>query len=328
MKKLFLTTLLAYVTCIGFAKNVKFAVDMTGQTLSPNGIHVFGDFQSLAGFAGGDWNPASTTCFQEGATDIYSVIVDIPAFAKYEYKFVNGDQSYEAEFIPEQSRIGYNFNDNRWIYVDSLANDTTFAGAILFAGNAPMGLTLVRFIVDMQNEIVSPSGVHVAGTHQNWNTTSDILYSFGNDVYEVINYVTPGTWNYKFYNGNTVNNGENIPAPCSVFGNREIQINYDSVLAVVCFSSCVACVTGISETISNGVVSVYPNPADNDCLLRLGIPGNYQIALSDISGRVVRMYPPFSGEALNIAKADLDAGAYLIHITSESDRNTLKVIFR
>ena len=96
-----------------FAKKVKFAVDMDTNTVSPNGIHVTGDFQALAGFPGGDWTSNETVCTQEGTSTIYSVIVDIPAFAKYEYKFVNGDQFYEVEFVPVESRVGYDFDDNR-----------------------------------------------------------------------------------------------------------------------------------------------------------------------------------------------------------------------
>ena len=37
-----------------FGKKVKFAVDMSGQIINPLGIHVTGDFQTAAGFAGGN----------------------------------------------------------------------------------------------------------------------------------------------------------------------------------------------------------------------------------------------------------------------------------
>src|SRR6185436_20741908 len=225
MKKiLFLFFVLAACTNL-FAKKVKFSVDMTGQTLSPNGIHVTGDFQTAAGFPGGDWQPNTTTLTQEGSTNIYSIIVDIPAFTKYEYRYVNGDQSYEVEFVPIESRVGDNFDDNRWLWVDSLANDTTDIGAIVFDTNAPAGLTLVRFLVDMQNEpSVSPAGVHIAGDFQGWDPSKIMLYSFGSDVYEIISYVNPGTYEYKFYNGNTGGSMENIPALCSVNTNREIVV--------------------------------------------------------------------------------------------------------
>src|SRR3989344_125947 len=136
MKKIILVSVaILLASNITFAKKIKFSVDMTGIAISPFGMHISGDFQTLAGFSGGDWMSNNTPLTQEiSDTNIYSIVVDIPAFAKYEYKFVNGDQFYEAEFVPEESRVGYNFNDSRWIYLDSLADDTTFVGAILFGG--------------------------------------------------------------------------------------------------------------------------------------------------------------------------------------------------
>ncbi len=148
-KIIFLSLLLC--TGLVFAKRVKFAVDMTGQTISPNGVHVSGDFQTEAGFPT-DWDSKSTVLTKETGTDIYSVEVNIPAFRKYEYKYVNGDQFYEVEFVPEKSRVGYDFNDNRWIYIDSVRSDLTLMPVLLFGGNAPAGKRMVKFVVDMQNQ--------------------------------------------------------------------------------------------------------------------------------------------------------------------------------
>ena len=126
MKIIYITLFFFSFTCFAFAKKVKFAVDLTGQPISPNGVHITGDFQEIAGFPGGDWTSDGTPLTQEGTSSIYSIIIDLPAFRKYEYKFVNGDKFYEAEFIPIASRVGYDFNDNRWIYVDSTSADTSF----------------------------------------------------------------------------------------------------------------------------------------------------------------------------------------------------------
>src|SRR4051812_22600711 len=108
------------------AKKVKFAVDLRDTVANITGVHIMGDFQVAAGYSS-DLCPNCTPLTQEtGDTNIYSIVVDIPAFAKYEYVFLNGDQGYDAEFVPDDSRVGYNFDSNRWIYVDSLADDTTF----------------------------------------------------------------------------------------------------------------------------------------------------------------------------------------------------------
>src|SRR5687768_5761872 len=109
MKKIIQFSLLfLFAANFVFAKKVKFSVDMDTITVNATGMHVMGDFQAVAGYPGGDWLPNTTPLTQEATSTIYSVIVDIPAFVKYEYKFVNGDQSYEAEFVPVPSRVLYN----------------------------------------------------------------------------------------------------------------------------------------------------------------------------------------------------------------------------
>ena len=57
---------------------------MAHQVVNTTGVHIVGDFQTLAGFAGGDWISSSTPMTQEGTSTIYSIVVDIPAFQKYE----------------------------------------------------------------------------------------------------------------------------------------------------------------------------------------------------------------------------------------------------
>jgi alpha-amylase len=313
-----LLLILILVSTSTFAKKVKFAVDMTGQVVNVTGIHCAGDFQTLAGFPGGDWASNTTTLTQEGSTNIYSIVVDIPAFAKYEYKFVNGDQFYEAEFVPEPSRVGYNFNDNRWLWVDSLADDTTFIGALLFGGNAPAGLTLLRTFVDMSAAgIVSTAGIHLAGSFQGWNPATTMMYSFGANVYEIISYVATGTYEYKFYNGNTIADAEVIPGICSVNSSRSVQVMGDTLLSVVCFAACTACPQYISESI-NDKFTLYPNPCTDVSYLQfLSNVENRNVIITDASGRLVRNYNGLSGNRITIERGNLDRGIYIIRITGE-----------
>jgi hypothetical protein len=301
---------------------------MTGIPVLPTGMHVSGDFQKLAGFPGGDWNSGSTPLMQEPGTDIYSIVVDIPAFTKYEYKFVNGDQFYEAEFVPEFSRVMYNFNDNRWLYVDSLANDTTFVGAIIFGGNAPAGMRLVRFYVDMQNVSVSANGVHLSGSFQGFDPSSTILYSFGNNVYEVIAYMPDGTYGYKFVNGNTLSGEESIPGPCSVNSNREVTVIEDVLLSPVCFGECSWCTTGIAENETENP-QFYPNPAAYETTLLLNKSLiSPVIKLSDISGRTLRNYHNINTDLLVIEKGNLKPGIYFITVLSDNKTSaSSKLIF-
>ncbi len=285
-KKIIFSLIFLGLVNVTFAKKVKFAVDMSTHTISPLGIHVIGDFQVAAGFPL-DFDATSILMNQQGATTIYTVIVNIPAFRKYEYKFVNGDQTYEVEIIPDQARVDPIFNDNRWLYVDSLANDTTFAGAIVFGENAPAGKTLVRYKVDMYNLAIPNTGVHVASTYQGNNPATVRLYNLTGNTYEIIAYMNLGTQSYKFFNGNNNGTSEAVPNPCATAGNRTHNVIKDTVLPTVCFSSCAACIVGLKEnTIEDLSLDLFPNPASD--LVNINIPdGAEEITVFDFTGKIV-----------------------------------------
>lgn len=333
MKKLILLALVLFSVSSAEAKKVKFAVDMTSYTINPNGIHMMSDFQALLGLTGGDWQPNTLQLNQEGTSDVYSVILDLPAFRKYEFKYVNGIYGYEAEFVPDQSRVGYSFDDNRWLYLDSLKNDTTFVGAIPFSGNAPVGKKLIRFLVDMSNEtVLSPNGVHVAGNFQaqTWNAKNNILYSFGAGIYEVIAYAPAGVYEFKYYNGNLSGNAETVPFGCAVNNNRSHNLVADTILPAVCYNACTSCslasVFEYSSEISG--LKMYPNPITHISVLEFQTKNTvYNIYLSDISGRVLRTYRSENGEAVEIRKEDLKAGVYFVAVTNSLNaKSTAKLI--
>jgi len=250
MKKLLLfTASLALISGV-YAKKVKFSVDMTGKTVGANGVHIAGNFQKAAG-AAGDWDPSTTAMTNGGSGNIYSVIVDIPAGNVYEFKFINGNSWSDVESVPALSQKGHTnngqSNDNRWLYLDSIANDTTFMGSILYSGDAPAGKVAIRFAVDMQKEAsVSSNGVHLAGSLQGWDpgkTQMANLYNT-NKIYEYIAILDTGSYEYKFVNGNgwnSPNSPENIPSGCSVNGNRGIHATASANVGKVCFASCTAC---------------------------------------------------------------------------------------
>lgn len=310
------------------AKKVKFSVDMTGQTVSAAGVHIVGDFQSEAGL-GPDFSQLSPMVHESGS--IYSLIVNIPAFRKYEYKFANGDLFYEVEFVPVESRVGYDQVDNRWLYVDSLRNDTTFVGAILYGGNAPAGLHLVRPLVDLTGAgTIHAAGVHLAGSFQNWNTTGHILYSFETNIYETIFYVTAGSYEYKFYNGNTASGSETVPSSCATNGNRAITVSADTILAPVCYASCAACIgTSVKQDEAASTISLYPNPATDQVTIAFKEDNpSRAMSLTDISGKQVRSYSNINGTSFSILKEDLPAGVYFLQVSSGNSATSVhKLMF-
>lgn len=241
------------------AKKVKFQVDMTGQTVGQNGVHVAGDFQEAAG-AGGNWQPGATALTNGGSGNIYSVIVDIPANTYYRFKFINGNDWPQVESVPAINQKGHPINgqsdDNRWFFIDSTANDTTVIPAILFGGSAPAGKFAVRIAVDMQKELsIDSTGVHIAGTvvEPNWTPAANAMANLfpNNKIYEIITYVSAGTYAYKFVNGNAWGKDESVPSACNVGNNREVVVGTaDIVTPLVCYASCIACPTAPIPTYS------------------------------------------------------------------------------
>lgn len=92
MKKLYVSLFFAFAAIAVSAQtkyNVTFRVDMNAQTVGANGVHIAGNFQAAAGFAG-DWQPGTTAMTDPDADGVYTVTVQIPA-GTYLYKFVNGN---------------------------------------------------------------------------------------------------------------------------------------------------------------------------------------------------------------------------------------------
>ncbi len=221
---------------------------MTGQTVSANGVHIAGNFQGAAGLPGGDWQPNTAAMTNGGSGNIYSIIVSIPAKARYEYKILNDNSWNGGEAIPTISQVGSavngGSNSNRWIYVDSLANDTTVLPAVLFSGSAPAGLHAVRFAVDLKNEAsVSANGVHLAGSLQGWHQDATQMTNLfnNNKIFEWIAYLDTIEYQFKYINDNTWAGGENVPNACATGGNRTVKTSTDLAVGVVCFGSCSAC---------------------------------------------------------------------------------------
>jgi hypothetical protein len=319
------------------AKFVKFSVDMKGTPVDSHGVHVTGDFQDEAGFPA-DWDPGTTAMTKEVSdTNIWSVVVNIPAFRHYEFKFINGIFGYQVEFVPWQSRVHQILNDSRWIYVDSLGSDTMEFGAIRFAGNAPFGKYLLRFYVDLQNEasIDTVDGVHVGGNFQGWNAATTRMYSFDGNVFQHITYIdsTPLTpqQEFKYANGNATGDYESVPNPCANgSNNRGVYVIGDSVLPVVCFSACEACTPAAFDLpVKLESFMVYPNPAGQFIRVR---PGENVVVerfwLMDAKGSVV-MEKEISGQGeFTIVRPEGNGGMYFFKVIYDNGTvSTTQVVF-
>ncbi|GAA4383473.1 hypothetical protein GCM10023186_24640 [Hymenobacter koreensis] len=83
----------------GCNTQVRFAVNMRGQTIPRAGVNVMGNFQTLAGY-NANWNPTAIPMADANGDGIYEVQVSLPAFGRFQYKFVNGNALPAAETVP------------------------------------------------------------------------------------------------------------------------------------------------------------------------------------------------------------------------------------
>ncbi len=136
----------------------------------------------------------------------------------------------------------------------------------------------VTLKVDMRNEVVAASGVHIAGNFQSvaglgsdWNPASTLVTDVNGDkIYEITVSVPPGTYEYKFINGNAWGMDENPPAECSIGNthNREVVVgNTNLVLPAVLFNNCIA-ILHLAVNMTGQVISANG----------VHIMGNFQVA--------------------------------------------------
>ncbi len=237
-----------------FARPVKIKVDMTGQTVSGNGVHVAGNFKDV-NYDNTDenatlpnWNPSGIALTLESGNIYSSAVIDLKGDLVYEFKFINGNDWPGEESIPAASQVGGG-NSNRWMYIPE-GTDTLSLPAILFSGTAPSGKTLLRLKVDMALATVSSKGVHVAGSFQGWspNTTKMVNYSgsgkFESTVYQTMAFADSGEVKWKFINGDSWDNAESVPAECKVDndGNRGVTLGTNPETYMACYSKCGVCV--------------------------------------------------------------------------------------
>jgi len=84
--------------------DITFQVDMSGQTVSPDGVHIAGSFQG--------WDPAGTL-MTDGGNGIYHHTATVGYSACVEYKFINGNNWEGAETVPGECGLGW--SSNRYI---------------------------------------------------------------------------------------------------------------------------------------------------------------------------------------------------------------------
>ena len=245
--------------------SITFQVDMTGQTVSPDGVHIAGSFQG--------WDPGATLMTNKGG-NIWTYTTDLPENGYYEYKFVNGTTWGEDESVPSSC----NQNGNRYINVPP--GDTILTAVCFGSCNICNPPTHdVTFTVDMSNQNVSPAGVHIAGSFQGWDPAADSMTNVSENYYQITFTLGEGDYiEYKFINGDTFGDAEFVPGECNSGGNRYFTVpSNDVVLDTVCYGECSACQSTLySFNLSVFLQGNFNGSSMNTALYDMGMLSNEQ----------------------------------------------------
>ncbi|MFM7769718.1 MAG: hypothetical protein ACKO8Q_04110, partial [Bacteroidota bacterium] len=181
-----------------------FQVDMSNETISPNGVHIAGDFQG--------WNPNSIAMNNMGG-GLFEIQVTLPQNTLITYKFINGNDwnSDENPPLPCGTDDG-NGNTNRTFQT---GNTNVLIGPVCFNQCGPCAdpmPVLVTFRTDLSNETVSSNGVYITGSFNNWDTLATPMSEYAPNKFEAVVVMNSNqTVQYKIINGYGWSNQENVP---------------------------------------------------------------------------------------------------------------------
>ncbi len=262
--------------------DVTFNVDMQNEIVSPNGVHIAASFQN--------WDPSTTQLTDLDGDNVYTITISLFSDSSYEYKYINGNIWGNDENVSGGCGAG---NGNRILQTDTI-NQNLIPVYFSSCTNSHLGCTdflannydstaisddgsctytvSVEFNVDMNNEVVSSSGVHIAGAFTSWSTDSiEMLDLNGDGIYTVSVDLNQGWYyEYKYLNGDNVGSYEFLASweSCNNSGNRFLTTDSISiqVLPIVCFSSCTTCpIYGCTDSTSINY-NILANVDDSSCI--------------------------------------------------------------
>lgn len=307
-------------------KMVTFRVDMSGQTVSPSGVHVAGNFQG--------WSPGATRLTDVGSGIYEATLPVLNSLIVLQYKFLNGNDWGMDEDPPAGCE---NFDNNRAAIAtgteDIVLPTQTFAGC-----ENPIPTKDVTFRVDMTGFDVSPNGVHLAGNLQGWNPGGTPMTDVGNGIYEVTLPVPAAvvSINYKFVNGNDWGMEETPPAGCANDGSNRfavLPLTTDAVvLPGVKFGSCES-FTSLTELLPGDEFQLIPSVSSDVVSVRWQLPNAEPVSLRilDVSGRTMSEEKvPATSLRVNrtLEVGNWAPGMYLVYLQTGKAHSVRKLIVR
>lgn len=316
MKRFTLLLILALCAANAPAQvDITFRVDMSGLTISPDGVHVAGDLNG--------WSTTDNQLTDQGDS-IYMATVSLEPGRDIQYKYLNGNAWGTEEAAPGNCTVGGN---NRIFTVAATADTLDL---VPFNSCAAMvEKKHVIFQVDMSNETPSGDGIHVAGNFVAWDPGVATMTDLGNGIYEYRADVLASilTLQYKYVNGNAWGGEEGIPEGCkNGDNNRFLALSGDTVvLPTYVFGSCDTTAksssTNIDALLAAEEYQLLLDPVQQGLALSLdGKLGETQLRILDMQGRTLihQRFRAVTGQVdFALSWSELPAGVYLLHAETQ-----------
>jgi hypothetical protein len=297
---------------------VTFKVDMSQETVSPDGVHILGSFQG--------YDPGATPMTDANSDQIYEVTLLLPANGAHEYKFVNGNTGAGEESVPAPCASGL----YRPLMTDSMAVNLD---VVCFGACTPCaGQYAVTFRVDMSQETVSANGVHIIGSFQGFDPTATPMDdSDGDKIYEYTTVLGGNTaYQYKFVNGMSFGLDETVPSACAMNNNRVLNLGFGPLVTdAFCFGSCEACTSPTRDLLLDQSLWLFPNPNDGHFEIQFDLPGYREMTINvrNTLGQVLESQTGIFQTGQNRVSFDLQAkGLFVVEFSSVFGRIVRRVV--
>lgn len=270
-------------------QDVTFTVDMRGETISPDGIYIAGNFNG--------WNPSSTQMTPIG-NDFYEITYTVlSSITTVQYKYLNGSGWGNEETVPAACANG---STNRFYDIEGLGSPVLVPG-IDFGTCTPSSfvvpVTLSRLAA------VARSGAVVV----DWATSAEInnkgfeiQRSRDGRDWSVVGFVEGyGTTNeprvYQFVD-NRPSSGANYYRLRQVDLDGQYEYTY---------------VVSAQLDDKGGDIAIYPNPVGDEFTIS---QATGQMTIYDIQGRPV-LTRELTQDQETITASDLPSGTYILSVT-------------
>jgi len=184
-------------------------------------------------------------------------------------------------------------------------------------GTAPIPCPPVEttFRVDVSDIDVALDGIHLGGNFQGWTPSENPMNEVDTDIWELTIEVGSGEYEFNFFNGSSLFDGEYVVGECASSGKRALSVGSESQVIEFCWEECFYDCNFLSTKEDQALrFKMYPNPIDRGTDLIIEAPsteGNWNYFIVDITGRMVK-----SGNlnSNRINSSEFSSGMYHIYL--------------